>query len=319
MSLDFDDRIYVAGAETLIGSALLRQLARRGYRDVIGVGDNSPDTTSPDEVNAFFARQRPDVVFLAAGSCGGIGANQRYPADLCYDNLAAAANLLHAAHEHGVRRLLYFGSSCCYPKRCPQPMRVEHLGTGELEPTSAAYATAKLAGIELARAYRRQYGDDFLVAIPPTAFGIGDHVDPDQAHVVTALMARMHAAKVEDEPALSVWGTGRARRDFLFADDLADAAIFVMRQRQPPEVINLGSGAGISITELAEAIRCVVGYTGRLEFDTSRPDGAPCKVLDTRPLAELGWQPPTPLKEALNLTYRWLAPQLATETCIHAG
>lgn len=317
--MDKHAAIFVAGSDTLIGSAIVRQLERQGYGRLVGVKADVPDLTNPAEVDAFFESQRPQFVFHAAGRSGGIGANRRFPADLCFDNLAGTANLLNAAYRSGVRRLLYLGASCCYPRRCPQPMRVESLGTGPLEETSEAYASAKLAGIALARAYRRQHGVEFLVGIPANAFGIGDHADTSNAHVVPALMTRMHEAKLAGQPSVSVWGTGRARREFVFADDLADACIFVMRHETPPEVFNLGSGEDISIRDLAETVRKVVGYEGRLEFDATKHDGAPAKSLDSTALAELGWRATTSLEDGLSLTYRWFADQSRTMSCAHAG
>lgn len=314
-----DSRIYVAGGETLIGRALLRQLDRHGYRNVFGGAEIEPDLASGEAVAVFFARHRPEYVFHAAGQSGGIGANQSSPADLCHDNLAATVHLLHAAAHHRVKRLLYLASSCCYPKLCPQPMRVGSLWSGPLEQTNEAYAAAKLAGIALCRAYRQQYGADFIAGIPANVFGIGDDFDPASGHVIPALIHRMHAAKLDDMPAVTIWGTGRARREFLFADDLAEACLAVMNRYKSAEILNLGGGQDVSIGELAEAIREVVGYAGRLEFDASRTDGMPLKALDSTGLAELGWRPATDLRDALEATYQWYlwnwdAPRLA-----HAG
>jgi GDP-L-fucose synthase len=314
-----DSRIYVAGGETLIGRALMRQLDRHGYRNVIGAAEFEPDLATGDAVAIFFARHKPEYVFHAAGQSGGIGANQNSPADLCHDNLAANVHLLHAAAHFGVKRLLYLASSCCYPRLCPQPMRVGSLWSGPLEPTNEGYAAAKLAGIALCRAYRQQYAADFIVGIPANVFGIGDDFDAEDGHVVPALIHRMHTAKLDGEATITIWGTGAARREFLFADDLADACLAVMSRCKDVEIVNLGGGRDLSIGELAEVIRDVVGYTGRVEFDPSRPDGMPLKALDSSDLAELGWRPATDLRDALEATYQWYlwnweAPRLA-----HAG
>jgi GDP-L-fucose synthase len=299
-----DARIYVAGARTLVGAALLRQLRRQGYDPIAAVAGAEPDLTRPGEVHDFFRRFRPEYVFVAAGKTGGIAANQRYPAELIRDNLLVATSVIEAAHRYGVEKLLYLASSCSYPKHCPQPMRVEHLMTGPLEPTNAAYATAKLAGLQLCLAYRQQYGAPFVVGIPANPFGPGDDFHPEDGHVIGALLRRMHAAKEDGLPAVTIWGSGTPRRDFIYADDLADACLFVMDHHDRPEPINLAAGTDVSIRELAELVRDVVGYDGDLEFDRSRPDGMPVKVLDGTPLARLGWRPATPLRDALAATYQ---------------
>jgi GDP-L-fucose synthase len=310
-----DASIYVAGSRTLVGAALRRELRMGGYSPISAP---EPDLTRADEVDDFFSRHEPRYVFVAAGKSGGIAANQRYPADLIRDNLLVAAQVIDAAHRHGVEKLLYLASSCSYPKHCPQPMRVEHLMTGPLEPTNAAYATAKLAGIELCRAYRQQHGAPFLVGIPANPFGPGDDFDPEDGHVIGSLIRRMHAAREEDQPSVTIWGSGTPRRDFIYADDLADACLFVMAHYDGPEPINLGGGTDVSIREPAEMVRDVVGYRGELEFDRSRPDGMPVKVLDGTALAELGWRPTTPLRRALTVTYRSYLQTLRSPRMAHA-
>jgi GDP-L-fucose synthase len=299
-----DARIFVAGSQTLIGAALLRELTRLGFSYLCGLPHREPDLSRPDDVLECFARHQPDYVFVAGGSSGGIAANQRRPAELMRDNLLTTVNVLEAAHQHGVAKLLYLASSCSYPRDCPQPMQENRLMTGPLEPTSAAYATAKLAGIQLCHAYRRQYGVNFVVGIPATAFGPGDDFSAEDSHVVGALIRRMHEARASGRDNVTVWGTGRPRRELLFAQDLADACLHVMRTYEEPEPINLGTGEDLSIRELAELVREVVGFEGRIEFDLSRPDGAPRKALDGGKLARLGWQPTTPLREALAATYQ---------------
>jgi GDP-L-fucose synthase len=308
--------IYVAGSDTLIGAALIRRLCEMGYRRVVEDASGKLDLADPRQVEEFFHYHRPALVFHAAGGCGGIRANQLRPADLCRDNMTVTVNLLAAAHRHGVRRLLYLASSCCYPRNAPQPSAPEHLWTGPLEPTSEAYAAAKLAGIALCRSYRQQYDHDFRVAIPANPFGPGDEFDERQAHVISSLIARMHAAKVANNPEVMVWGTGSPRREFLFADDLADGCIFLMHQPRVPAIINVGSGDSTTIAELARLIADVVGYRGRLIFDPSQPDGVPRKELDSSVLHGLGWQASTPLPEALAATYSWY---LQTQSAPAAG
>ncbi len=295
--------IYVAGGDTLIGAALLRQLRRQGYACVLGDGVETPDPSSAEGIERFFRRHRIEYVFHAAGQSGGIFANQNYPADLCFDNLSATLNFVGAAHRHGVHRLLYLASSCCYPKSCPQPMQESDLGGGEMEPSSHAYSSAKLAGVALCGAFRQQYGDDFIVGIPANAFGLEDDFDPQQAHVISALLARLHQAKTQGRPSVTIWGSGAARREFLFADDLADACLFVMRHSETPPLLNLGGGTEVSIRELAEMLREVVGYPGKLDFDPNRPDGAPRKSLDSTWLRAMGWRPATEFHDALAATY----------------
>ena len=300
--MDKQSTIFVAGAETLIGAALIRELSRQGYAAVVPA-DREPELTDAREVDAFFTDYRPEYVLVAAGKSGGILANQRYPADLIRDNLLVAANVIHAAHTHGVQKLLYLASSCSYPKRAPQPLRPDSLMTGPLEPTNEAYATAKLAGIAMCRAYREQHGDCFIVAIPANAFGPGADFSEENSHVIGALIRRMHDAQRLSAPVVGIWGTGAPRREFLYADDLADACIHVMNTYDDPEPINLGGNADVSIAQLAQIIRGVVGYDGELRFDTEKPDGMPRKALDSTELSALGWRPRTDFRDALRRTY----------------
>ena len=298
-------RIFVAGGSTLIGAALLRQLEAQSFSHVVGRLTDEPDYRSADEVAAFFHSERPEYVFLAAGQSGGIRANESLPADLMLDNLLAECHVIEAAHRFGVTKLLYLASSCCYPKHCPQPMRVESLMSGPLEPTNEAYATAKIAGIRLCQAYARQHGDNFICGIPANAFGIDDDFSAEGGHVIPALIARLHQAKVEGQPSVTVWGTGAPRREFIFADDLADACLFVMKHNDDARTsINLGSGGDLSIGETAELIREVVGYTGELMFDRDKPDGMPLKSLDSSALLEMGWRAATPIATAVEKTYQ---------------
>ncbi|MBI2187960.1 MAG: GDP-L-fucose synthase [Acidobacteria bacterium] len=301
--MDVASRVFVAGAETPIGSAIVAALRRRGYTRVFGDDVSEAALTDPAAVDRSFRRVHPEYVFQAAGRSGGIALNQRDPADLMIHNLRVTLTVLDAARTHGVRKLLYIGSSCAYPKACPQPMRPDALMTGPLEWTSEYYATAKLTGIRLCQAYRRQYGAPFIAAIPANPFGPEDHFDDENSHVIAALIRRMHEAKASGAPTVAVWGSGAPRRDFLYADDLGDACVFVLRHYDGLDPINVGSGTDTSIAEVAQLVREVVGYAGRLEFDATRPDGMPLKLLDVAPLLALGWRPRVPLRDAIQFTY----------------
>ena len=302
-------RIYVAGGATLVGRALTDRLRNVGNHHLVGLPPHEPDLTSMSQVDRFYATARPEIVFVAAGRAGGILANQNFPADLMRDNLLVSSHVLAAAFHHGVEKLLYLGSSCMYPRLAPQPMRPEMLQTGPLEATSAAYATAKLAGVTLCQAYRRQHGAPFITAIPANAFGPHDDFHEETAHVIPALIRRLHDAKVGDEKTCIIWGTGLARREFIFAPDLADACLCAIDRWDEQEPINLGIGEDLSIAELAALIAEVVDYRGELRFDHTSPDGAPRKCLDASVLFELGWRPATALRAALETTYAWFREQ----------
>jgi GDP-L-fucose synthase len=299
------DRIYVAGSETLVGKALLRQLKAGGYSNLIDTSSAEPDLTDGAKVDAYFDSMKPDYVFLAAGRSGGIGANQKYPADLMLDNLLIQCQIMRSAQRHGSRKLLYFASSCSYPRSCPQPMHVESLMNGPLEPTSEAYATAKIAGIKLCQAYQKQYGADMISAIPGDVFGPGDNFDLEDSHVIAALIRRMHQAKILAARAVAIWGSGSPRREFIFVDDVADAAIFLMKNYTRPTPINVGSGSAVTIRTLAELLKEVIGFEGELQFDTTKPDGVALKALDSSELLAMGWQPKTSLRAGLEKTYHW--------------
>lgn len=298
-------RIFVAGADTLLGGAILGQLNDAGYEGLVGNPPYEPRLDELEHVEEFFQTVRPEYVFVTAGPSGGIEENRRHPADLMIDNLVATTNVIPAAFRHGARKLLYVASSCCYPKLAPQPLKVESLGAGPLEPTNEAYATAKLAGLRLCQAYRQQYDAPFVTAIPANLFGPGDDFHPDTGHVIPALMRRMHRAKRDGEASLELWGTGAARRDFLFADDAAEACIHLMDHYDSPTPINIGSGRDWSIAETADLIADLVGYRGALRFDGMRPDGMPRKMLDATLLFDLGWRPRTEFQDALEHTYTW--------------
>jgi GDP-L-fucose synthase len=311
--LDQNARIYVAGGDTLIGAALLDRLRATGYRRLVGVPPDEPDLTSAPQVDAFFADQRPEYVILAAGRSGGIRANQAFPAELIRDNLLVATNVIHSAYRSGTAKLLYLASSCSYPRLAPQPMQVEALMTGPLEPTNEAYAVAKLAGLKLCQAYRQQYGVPYITAIPANPFGPHDDFSPEDSHVIPGLIRRLDEARLRGQAEFSIWGTGKARREFIYSHDLADACLFVLDHYEGPEPINLGCGADLSIAETAQAVAEVVGYRGRLGFDTSRPDGMPLKRLDSTKLQALGWRPSTDFRAALAATYDWFLHHIVSE------
>jgi GDP-L-fucose synthase len=315
--MDLNASIFVAGGTTPIGRALLERLRADGYRRLVGAPPEEPDLTDAGRVAAFFAWARPQYVFLAAGKSGGIGVNQSRPADLMLDNLLVAAHVIAEANRSGVAKLLYLASSCSYPRLAPQPMRPESLLTGPLEPTNDAYAVAKLAGWKLCQAYRRQWGAPFITAIPANSFGPFDDFSPESGHVIPALMRRMHEAKLRNDEAVTVWGTGRPVREFVYVRNLADACLFVMRHYDGDEPLNLGSGSEMSIKEAARLIAEVVGYRGRIEFETSRPDGMPRKALDGGTLSALGWKPSTDFRTALEETYAWFRTHEVTEDLHH--
>lgn len=305
-----DARIYVAGHQGLVGSALMRILLQHGYTNLLTRTFGEFDLRSQQQVNSFFAQERPTYVFLAAAKVGGIKANNEYPADFIYDNLMIASNVIHAAHSHKVEKLLYLGSSCIYPRDCAQPIKEEYLLTGQLEPTNEPYALAKIAGLRMCQSYNRQYGTRFIAAMPTNLYGPGDNFNLDTAHVVPALMAKFHHAKIEDRPSVTVWGTGRACREFLFVDDLARALLFLMEHYEESLPINVGTGRDITIFDLALLIKDIVGFKGSVVFDTSKPDGTPRKLLQVDRIHALGWQAQTSLEDGLRTTYHWFEEQM---------
>lgn len=300
-----DARIYVAGGRTVAGAAILRELARQGYDNVVGKAGEEPDLTNASLVDWFFRLTNPEYVFLVAGKSGGIGGNLKRPAEFMLNNLLVECHVIQSAYRQGIKKLLYLASCCIYPKHALQPMRVDSLLSGPLEPTNEAYALAKIAGLKLIEAYRQQFKARFITAIPANIFGPEDDFDPDNAHVIAALLRRMHEAKELGAKFVEVWGTGAPLREFIYADDLADACIFVMREYDDASPINVGGGEGISIKDLATRIQNTVGYEGELRFEAGRPDGMPLKILDSRNLRGMGWRPKTPFDRALECTYRW--------------
>ena len=309
-----DSRIFIAGEETLIGSGLVRELRRKGFANFVSASERTLDLCDANAVDSFFERIQPEFVFLAAGKSGGIVANMRNPADLIRDNLLTECHIIESAFRHRTRKLLYFASSCCYPKHCPQPMREEAILTGPLEPTNEAYAVAKISGVKLCESYRRQYGVSFLTAIPGNAYGPGDDFHPEDSHVVAALIRKFHEAKERGASSVEVWGSGSPRREFTYVDDVADAAVFVMEKYDALGPVNLGGGEDLSIREIAERIQDVVGFRGELRFDRSKPDGMPVKVLDSSKLKALGWRPRTDLRSGLAATYEWFLKHAYTTT-----
>lgn len=288
-----------------MGSAIVRRLAFEGFDNLVLRRRSELDLTDQAAVNAFFEAERPEYVFSAAAKVGGILANNTSPAEFIRDNLAIELNVVDAAYRHGVRKLLFLGSSCIYPKLAPQPIKEEHLLTGSLEPTNEWYAVAKIAGIKLAQAYRRQYGFNAISLMPTNLYGPGDNFDLRTSHVLPALIRKFHEAKVSGAPHVVVWGTGTPRREFLHVDDLADATLYLMRNFNSEEIINVGVGRDISIRELAELIRDVVGYAGDIVYDATKPDGTPRKLLDVSRLTNLGWMPKVSLRAGIEETYHW--------------
>jgi GDP-L-fucose synthase len=303
--MEKDARIYVAGHNGLVGSALMRQLQEQGYWNLL-IGSRRQGVDLRDSITAwkFFDDHRPDYVFLAAAKVGGIHANNVYPAEFIYDNLMIQSNVIENAKRIGVKKLMFLGSSCIYPKLCPQPIRESYLMTGPLEPTNSAYATAKIAGIRMCQAYAQQYGCEFISVMPTNLYGQNDNYDLQNSHVLPALIRKFHEAKERQDPFVTCWGTGVAYREFLLSDDMANACIYAMEHyHDVQEPLNIGTGVDVTISELAHQIKDVVGYKGDIHWDTSKPDGAPRKLLDTSKLNQLGWYPKYFLAEGLKVTY----------------
>jgi len=300
-----NDKIYVAGHQGLVGGAIVRALQAQGFANLVLRPLAELDLRQQTAVAGFFAQERPAYVFLAAARVGGIWANNTYPAEFIYDNLMIQSNIIHQAYLHGVKKLLFLGSSCIYPKLCPQPMKEDYLLSGKLEPTNEPYAVAKIAGITMCQSYNRQYGTRFISAMPTNLYGPGDNFHPTDSHVIPALMRRLHEAKVRDIEKVAVWGTGAPRREFLYVADLADACVFLMQHYEESDIINVGTGEDLAIAALAGLIAEVVAYPGQLVFDPSYPDGTPQKLLDVSRIVRLGWRPRTPLREGLAQTYAW--------------
>ncbi len=314
--MDKDAKIFVAGSNGLVGSALVRRLVAGGYTNLLTPEIGEIDLTDQAAVKAFFEEERPEYVLLAAAKVGGILANSTYPADFIYLNLMIQSNVIHQAWLNGVKRLLFLGSSCIYPKHAPQPMREEHLLTGLLEPTNEPYAIAKIAGIKMCESYNRQHGTKFIAVMPTNLYGPRDNFDLANSHVLPALIRKFHEAKEENRKEVIVWGTGTPRREFLYVDDMADACVYLINLPEDavsahltsypkPCFVNLGTGVDVTIRELAEMVRNVVGFDGELTFDTGKPDGTPQKLLDVSRMKALGWSAKTTLREGIEKSYRW--------------
>ncbi len=332
--MDRESKIYVAGHRGLVGSAIVRRLNSAGYENIVYRSHQELDLTRQQDVEAFFFSERPEYVLLAAARVGGILANATYPAQFIYENLALQTNVIHAAYKHGVRKLLFLGSSCIYPKLCPQPMKEEYLLSGYLEPTNEAYAVAKIAGIKMCQAYNKQYGTKFISVMPTNLYGPNDNFDLETSHVLPALIRKFHLAKLaaagdweninKDEetygkipadikdslPRVVLWGSGKPRREFLHVDDLADACVFLINNYDGSEIINIGVGSDLTISELAKLVAKVVGFNGQISFDSSKPEGTPQKLLDVTRLNNLGWKAKIPLEEGIRQTYNWYLDQL---------
>lgn len=303
--MDRNAKIYVAGHNGMVGSAIIRRLKDEGYENFIYRTSAELDLRRQEAVERFFAEERPEYVFLAAAKVGGIHANNTYPAEFIYDNMMIASNIIHAAYLNNVKKLLFLGSSCIYPKFAPQPIGEEYLLSGAFEETNEAYAVAKIAGLEMCKFYKRQYGCNFISAMPTNLYGINDNFDLNKAHVLPALLRKFHEAKCDNTQEVVIWGTGTPRREFLYVDDLADALVFLMNHYDGEQHVNVGTGEDLEIRELAEIIKTIVGYGGRIVYDETKPDGTPRKLLDVGLLKELGWKNKQHLKKGIEKVYQW--------------
>lgn len=310
-SIDFenlDSKVYIAGHKGLVGSAILRKLKDLGYKNIVTKTSKELDLTNQNSVNSFFAKEKPEYVFLAAAKVGGILANKKYPAEFIYNNLIISANVIHASYKYKVKKLLFLGSSCIYPKLAQQPLKEKYLLSSELEPTNEAYAIAKIAGLKLCQYYNKQYGTNFISCMPTNLYGVNDNFDLNNSHVIPGLIAKFCKAQAQGKKEVICWGTGSAKREFLYVDDLADACIFLMKNYKDlgdNSWINIGSGKDISIKELILLIKDLVGFKEEVIFDRSKPDGTPRKLLDVTRIKDLGWNPKVSLKEGLKKTIEW--------------
>lgn len=296
-------KIYIAGHRGMVGSAIHRKLQQEGYANIVVKTSEELDLRNQWAVEKFFEKEKPEYVFLAAAKVGGILANNTYRAEFLYDNLMIQSNVIHSSYKYGVKKLLFLGSSCIYPKMCPQPMKEEYLLSGYLEPTNEPYAIAKIAGIKMCEAYRDQYHCNFISAMPTNLYGPNDNYDLNNSHVLPALIRKFHEAKIKKEPHVIVWGTGTPRRELMHVDDLADACLFLMKNYNEKKFVNVGTGKDISIAELAHRVKDIVGYKGNIVFDTSKPDGTPQKLLDLTYIHSLGWKHKIELEEGIKMTY----------------
>lgn len=311
--MDLNDKIYIAGHRGMVGSAIKRKLESLGYTNIVTRTSADIDLRSQQQVDEFFEEEKPAYVFLAAAKVGGILANNQYRAEFLYDNLMIEANIINAAWKNNVTKLMFLGSSCIYPKLAPQPLKEDYLLTGLLEPTNEPYAIAKIAGIKLCEAYRDQYGANFISVMPTNLFGKGDNYHPQNSHVLPALIRKFHEAKQNNLPAVTVWGTGSPKREFLYSDDLAEACVFLMLNYDGKTLVNIGTGEDLTIRELAEMVKEVTGFKGSIEFDTTKPDGTPRKLMDVSKLHQLGWQHTTSLRKGMELAYEDFLQHTAAE------
>jgi GDP-L-fucose synthase len=302
--MDKQAKIYIAGHKGMVGSAIYRKLVKEGFANFITRNSSDLDLRNQQQVSDFFAAEKPDYVFLAAAKVGGIIANNTYRADFLYDNLQIQNNVIHNAYLNGVKKLMFLGSSCIYPKLAPQPLKEEYLLTGPLEETNEPYAIAKIAGIKMCDAYRAQYGCNYISAMPTNLYGYNDNYHPQNSHVLPAMIRRFHEAKESNAPDVTIWGTGSPKREFLFADDLAEACYYLMQNYNEPGLVNIGTGEDLSIKELAQLVKQIIGYTGDIKFDTSKPDGTPRKLMDVTKLANAGWKYHTTLADGIALAYK---------------
>jgi len=300
-----DSKIFVAGSRGLVGSAIVRKLNAEGFTNVLTTSKGELNLIEQDSTSRFFEKNKPEYVFLAAAKVGGILANNNYPADFIYDNVMIESNIIHSSYLTGVKKLLFLGSSCIYPKFAEQPIKETSLLTGELEPTNEPYAIAKILGIKMCQAYCRQYGVNYVSAMPTNLYGINDNFDLNNSHVLPALIRKFHEAKLNNSTSVELWGTGSPYREFLFVDELADACFFLMQNYDQPDIVNIGTGKDITIKELAELVMKIVGFDGAINWDTSKPDGTPRKLLDVTKLNNLGWKSTLSLEEGIRKTYNW--------------
>lgn len=303
--LNLNSKIYVAGHRGMVGAAMVRLLRKKGYQNIVTRTHAELDLTNQAQVNQFFKSEKPEFAFVAAAKVGGILANQTYPTEFLYENLMIASNVIHAAAEHGLEKLLFLGSSCIFPKFAEQPIREDSILTGALESTNEAYAIAKIAGLKLAEYYHRQHQKRFVSAMPPNLYGYGDHFHLQNSHVIPGLMRRLHEAKLANDSEFVAWGTGTPLREFMFVDDLAEGCFFVLQNYEEPTFINIGSGEEISIKELVHTLARVIGFKGEIRFDSSKPDGTPRKIMDSSRIHRLGWKHKVSLEAGLKLTYEW--------------
>ncbi len=303
--MNINSKIYVAGHKGLVGSAILRKLKSDGYENIILAEHSELNLIDQKSTNSFIASKKPDYIFLAAAKVGGIMANNTYPADFIYDNLMIESNIIKASYKNNVKKLLFLGSSCIYPKFAEQPIKESSLLTGELEPTNEPYALAKILGIKMCQSFNRQYGTQYISVMPTNLYGINDNFDLQNSHVLPAMIRKFHEAKINNKESVELWGSGSPFREFLFADDLADACIFLMNNYNDSEIINIGTGIDITIKDLAEMIKGIVGYKGRIRWDNSKPDGTPKKLLDVSKVHELGWRHKVSLEVGISRTYNW--------------